>query len=130
MHILPPSTPYFSIKYDKKGQLGPGMSEDVFVQFIPNDYKFVNPLHFETNVILNRYFVDGVRVHTSDEQLQIPIHGYPVMNKEGNKEVFPRVIDFNVCAIGSTHSMVKSKNSFNMFCSKLNRGSLCCVKYQ
>jgi hypothetical protein len=39
VHILPPSTPYFSIKFDKKGQLAPGMSEDVFIHFTPNDYK-------------------------------------------------------------------------------------------
>ena len=40
VHILPPSTPYFSIKFDKKGQLAPGMSEDVFIHFTPNDYKW------------------------------------------------------------------------------------------
>lgn len=41
VHILPPSTPFFSIKFDKKGQLAPGMSEDIFVHFTPNDYKYL-----------------------------------------------------------------------------------------
>lgn len=90
VHILPPSTPFFSIKFDKKGQLAPGMSEDIFIHFTPNDYK---------------YYFDCIRVHTSEEQLQIPIHAYPVMNREGDKEIFPRVIDFGICTIGSVHNM-------------------------
>jgi hypothetical protein len=42
VHILPPTTPYFSIKFDKKGQLVPGMSEDVYIHFTPSDHKYSN----------------------------------------------------------------------------------------
>ena len=47
-----------------------------------------------------------MRVHTADEQLQIPVHAYPVMSRDVDKEIFPRVIDFGICAIGTTHTMV------------------------
>jgi hypothetical protein len=39
VNILSPSTPYFSIKYDKKGQLVSGMSEDVYIHFTPGEHK-------------------------------------------------------------------------------------------
>jgi hypothetical protein len=31
IHILPPSTPYFKIKYNKKGMIPSGISEDIYV---------------------------------------------------------------------------------------------------
>lgn len=31
LHILPPSTPYFKIKYNKKGMIPSGISEDIYV---------------------------------------------------------------------------------------------------
>jgi hypothetical protein len=31
LHILPPSTPYFKIKYHKKGMIPSGISEDIYV---------------------------------------------------------------------------------------------------
>ena len=33
LHILNPSTPYFHIRYDKKGAVAPGMSEDITIEF-------------------------------------------------------------------------------------------------
>lgn len=38
VHILPPSSPYFQIRYDKKGTLAPGMHEEVFIHFRPSEY--------------------------------------------------------------------------------------------
>ncbi len=60
-------------------------------------------------MISHRYYFDCVRVHTADEQLQIPIHAYPVMSRDINQEIFPRVIDFGICAIGTTHTMVRKR---------------------
>jgi hypothetical protein len=37
LHILPPQTPYFKIKYNKKGMIPSGIAEDIYVQFTPND---------------------------------------------------------------------------------------------
>ena len=31
LHILPPSTPFFKIKYHKKGMIPSGISEDIYV---------------------------------------------------------------------------------------------------
>ena len=38
IHILPPITPYFQIRYDKKGTLASGMYEEVYIHFRPVDY--------------------------------------------------------------------------------------------
>ena len=35
LHILPPSTPFFSISVDKRGRLMPGLAEEVTVRFMP-----------------------------------------------------------------------------------------------
>lgn len=39
VHILPPTSPFFSIKFDKKGLIAAGNSEDIYVQFKPIEYK-------------------------------------------------------------------------------------------
>ena len=31
LHILPPSTPYFKIKYNKKGMVPSGIGEDIYI---------------------------------------------------------------------------------------------------
>ena len=31
LHILPPSTPYFMIKYNKKGMMPSGIGEDIYI---------------------------------------------------------------------------------------------------
>jgi len=68
LHILPPSTPYFKIKYNKKGMIPSGISEDIYVQFTPNDeYK---------------YFYDCIRIHCEGDKILIPIHAYPVINSK------------------------------------------------
>lgn len=35
LHILPPQTSYFKIRYNKKGMLPTGVAEDIYVQFTP-----------------------------------------------------------------------------------------------
>ena len=42
------------------------MSEEVLVEFTPNDL---------------RYYYDCVRLHSEGENLMVPCHGYPVMNE-------------------------------------------------
>ena len=40
LHILPPSTPYFKVRQSsKKGMIPSGISEDIYIQFTPTEYK-------------------------------------------------------------------------------------------
>jgi len=76
LHILPPTTPNFKIFYNKKGVVAPGMTQPVTVVFEPKEY---------------RYHYDFFRLHKgNNDNVVIPFHGYPVMNKF----IFPEKIDF------------------------------------
>jgi hypothetical protein len=37
--IIPPSTPYFNIKFTKKGNIAPGLSETIIITFNPQGYQ-------------------------------------------------------------------------------------------
>lgn len=52
VHILPPKSNLFSIKFTKKGHLAPGLFQDVYVKFTPNEHK---------------YFYDTIRIHTKNK---------------------------------------------------------------
>jgi hypothetical protein len=64
--IIPPSTEYFSIQYEKRGLLAAGMSQKVIIKFYPTEY---------------RYYYDAIKVRSEVDNLLIPIHGYPIINK-------------------------------------------------
>ncbi|CAH3130560.1 unnamed protein product [Pocillopora meandrina] len=82
MHIIPPSTKFFYIKYTKKEKLVPGMFIEVVVEFTPDDW---------------RYYYDCIRIHTkAEENLIVPIHAYPVMNTDE----FPREVHFPSVPLG------------------------------
>ncbi|XP_029201287.2 LOW QUALITY PROTEIN: cilia- and flagella-associated protein 221-like [Acropora millepora] len=84
MHIIPPSTKYFYIKYTKKEKLVPGMFIEVLIEFTPDDW---------------RYYYDCIRIHTkAEENLIVPIHAYPVMDTEG----FPREVHFPSVPLGES----------------------------
>ena len=78
LHIFPPSTPYFKIRYNKKGMVPSGIAEEIYVQFTPNDeYK---------------YFYDAIRIHCEGDKILIPIHAFPVINTKKD-ELIPSFID-------------------------------------
>ncbi|KAJ1618956.1 hypothetical protein T492DRAFT_891186 [Pavlovales sp. CCMP2436] len=64
-HIHAPSTPFFTSRCEKRGQIVPGLYEEVFVTFRPSDL---------------RYYADSIRVHCAGQNLIIPIHAYPAMD--------------------------------------------------
>ena len=83
LSILPTSTPFFKAHYNKKGQLAPGMSEVIIVNFTPPEW---------------RYYYDCLRVLTAGGNINIPIHAYPVMNS--NERYIPALIDLGKSYVG------------------------------
>lgn len=81
-------TDYFKIKYSKKGAIPSGVSEDVFIMFTPDTYK---------------YYYDCIRIHCEGEKLIIPIHAYPVINTTKD-QLLPSIIDMGNVKIGDTKS--------------------------
>lgn len=80
-HLMPPTTPFFTMRCDKRGVIGPGMYEEVLVTFHAADL---------------RYYADSIRVHCSGQNLVVPIHAYPSMDDVP----IPPIVDFGVCEPG------------------------------
>ena len=76
--ILPPTTSNFKIKYSKRGQIAPGLSETIYLFFTPSEYK---------------YYTDNICINCPGNKIIIPIHAYPRMNIFV-KEYIPKLIDF------------------------------------
>ena len=86
--IIPPTSPYFKIKFSRRGLIPSGLSETIYIYFTPQKYQ---------------YYYDFIRIHCEgSEQLTIPIHAYPVMNINKSPNYIPRFIDFNKVMINKT----------------------------
>ena len=86
--ILPPTSPNFKIRYTKRGQIAPGLSETIYLFFTPSEYK---------------YYTDNICINCPGNKIIIPIHAYPRMNIFV-KEYIPKLIDFGNIPIDSTVS--------------------------
>jgi hypothetical protein len=98
MVIMPPSTSFFKLRYDKIGRVGPGMSQTIHVDFWP---------------VEQRYYYDTIRLSLEAEggeaeHMAVPIHAYPVANVTN----VPRSIDFGRCFVSEPVS-----KTFEVSCS-------------
>lgn len=89
--ILPMISDNFQFFYEKKGKIAPGMSEEVKVSFVPRNYS---------------YYHTQVRILGEAENFIVPVHAFPVMDKE-SVEIFPRRIDFGLKEIGKSYTVQK-----------------------
>lgn len=87
LHIIPPDTKHFSIKYTKPRRFVPGFTIDVNITFVTDEWK---------------YHYDCIRLHCEDsDSIIIPIHAYPIMDLSS----IPRKVVFQP----STVSLGKSE---------------------
>jgi hypothetical protein len=94
--VLPPQTPYFKIRYQKKGMVPTGVSEDIYVQFTPTAPQ-------SDLMGAYKYYYDTIRIHCEGDKIVIPIHAYPVINQEFPDQI-PKLIDMGQgCTLGQTY---------------------------
>ena len=58
---------------------------------------------------MKSYYFDMIKINSEEDDLQIPIHAYPVLNRENLREIFPRLIDFGNVEIGDQEYRVYIK---------------------
>ena len=85
IYVLPATTKSFNFLCTKKGNIAPGMSDEIFVQFIPEDYK---------------YHYDCLRIQAEGSNFIVPIHAYPVMSRKAR--IVPTFIDLGIRELNST----------------------------
>ena len=85
IYVLPSTTKAFNFICTKKGNIAPGMSEEIFVQFTPDAYK---------------YHYDCLRIQAEGCNFIVPIHAYPVMCKKSR--AIPKYVDMGIRELGTT----------------------------
>ena len=75
------------------------MSQKIQITFTPNEYK---------------YHYDCIRIHTEGQDLLIPIHGYPLINKVN----FPTQMSFGNTPLCESVEKVRKLLIYTLFISK------------
>jgi len=120
--VLPLESNTFTVKMNKKGLLPTGMAEELLISFKPTEYKSEEEIikhdnylfsflllifeHFSSSLNSCRYFFDTLRINTETENILVPIHAYPVLDRDNLRNIFPRLIDFGTIIIGETSTIV------------------------
>ncbi len=85
IYVLPSTTKEFNFICSKKGNVAPGMSEEIFVQFTPETYK---------------YHYDCLRIQAEGCNFLVPIHAFPVMCTKAR--AIPTYVDMGIKEIGTS----------------------------
>jgi len=102
IHIIPPQTSHFKIKYEKKSRFIAGTILKIELKFLPDKWD---------------YFHDFIRIFCSDkDHLVVPIHAFPVIDTSE----FPKNISFSV----------SGKSLGQTFTRKINIHSKCPINFQ
>lgn len=75
----------FETSYKPHSRIPPGLCEVVKIKFRPTEWK---------------YYRDSIIVTTEGAKQEIPVHGYPVVNRVD----VPRVLDFGSCVLNQSHT--------------------------
>jgi len=84
IYVMPATTKAFTFICGKKGNIAPGMSEEIYVQFIPEAYK---------------YHYDCLRIQAEGSNFIVPIHAFPIMTKKSR--AIPKMLDFGILEMGN-----------------------------
>lgn len=95
VQIISPKTSIFKLKYTKRAQIPPGLSEVLYLSFFPQQYQYYN---------------ESIYVRSANCQLVIPIHAYPKMNVHC-KCYIPKLIDMGDVALNTTFKKEISINN-------------------
>jgi hypothetical protein len=90
LSFIPPTTPFFKIKFSRKGLISPGLSEVLYISFTPQNYE---------------YYYDYVRIICEGEKLLIPIHAFPKMNMHV-RDYLPKFFDFGTVTLGTEQQKI------------------------
>lgn len=71
-----------------RGLLRSGQVEDIYIQFTPGD--------------TFKYFYDSIRIHAEGDKIIIPLHAFPIINKDV-VSLLPKVLEMGRVHIGQTY---------------------------
>lgn len=63
------------------------MAQEIFINFKPSEYK---------------YYYDTIRINSETDNFLIPVHAFPVLDRENIRDIFPRLIDMGHIDIGDS----------------------------